>query len=711
MLNLRSRRNRVMIGTVDVSAVLISVEVTDSAWDETSGLKKAAGTVKLALTVPGFVLDFDPRSNPQLWAKGQVITIDVEDSAGNLVRHPRGYLKLLRVPKVPSVGDQEFELSVGCPLTLNDWAQPAGDKSANSPGFALLRGDAISTIAQAINLPQLQTPIPSFLTGPQPQLGEGYVTQIGTMAAAAGYVLYVDGMGALRAKQPDPKAAAAVQMVVGRDEQVWERSESQEAPVEVVKAHSTAKVWKRAAADGPKRIYSYSSNPDYDPSEISETTFNGFGDGDSRTGSTQYVQQPKGIVFGLSTRDPNLIPAIIEDKYTYYDASNGFKRSDKSVIQEPLGKIYPSKYPKNATLRVSKEVYTAYFYENLATKKIIESVYEPYFLVDPKSTSLSTTLSSVKTTEWVKYGAGWLQIERSRDIKNGTTNTVLNYSGSGNAQPPAPDRAPDEWTAEDELIECEAKFPSPGPISLYPRDKIIEFPTATQEQLCMLAQLVGEILQAKNYPVSWASDMRDSELAGWEPLRIYEWFDGKETGNYLAVGQSWTITQTLAVTAIDAYQTQRLPNPTPLNPTPTLIPLWQESTAGGGYLALFSRFTSFSPRPIESTIGGGYAALFGEVGEWLGGYAALIGSIISLTAINFDEILVDAAGEVVTSGGFVVTTTGNPVFDAIVVNAAGAVVTSGGFVVTTTGNPAFDAIAVDGLGRVITSGGSVVYTV
>jgi hypothetical protein len=711
MLNLRSRRNKVTIGGVDVSAVVISVEITDSQWDETSGLKKAAGTLRLSLATPGFALDFDPRTNPTLWAKGQVIKVDVENMAGNLVRHPRGYLHLLRVPKVPTFGDTEMELSIGCPLTLNDWRQPAGDNSGSAPGSNVDTQDVISAIAQSINLPALQTPIPGALSGPQPQLGGGYVAQMGTIAAAAGYVLYIDGQGALRAKRPDPKGTASVQMVVNRDAQVWERSESQEAPVEVVKAHSTAKVWKRTAADGPKRVYSYSSTRDYDPSEISETTFNGFGDSDSRTGSTQYVQQPMGIVFNLSERSPSFIPAIIEDKYTYYDASSGFKRLDEVVIKEPLGKIYPSKYPKNTTPWVSKEIYTRYFYENLATKKIVESTYEPSFLVDRKSTSISTTLSSVKTTEWVKYGSGWLQIERSRDIKNGTTNTTLNYSGSGNAQPPAPDRAPDEWAAEDKLIECEAKFPSPGPANLYPRDKIIEFPTATQEQLCMLAQLVGEILQAKNYPVSWASDMRDSELAGWEPLRIYQWDDGREIGNYLAVGQSWTITQTQAVTAIDAYQTQRLPRPTPLNPTPTLIPLWRDSTSGGGYLALFGQSTSFAALPIESTVGGGYLALFGEVGEWLGGYAALTGSIISIAVINFDEIVVNAAGEVVTSNGFVVTTTGNPVFNAIVVNAAGEVVTSNGFVVTTTGEPAFDAIAVDAAGRVITSGGFVVYTV
>jgi hypothetical protein len=715
MLNLRSRKNQVMVGTVDVSAVLIRIEVTDSQWDETSGLKKAAGTLVLSLATPeGAAIDFDPRTNPALWAKGQVITVDVEDVSGNLVRHPRGYLHLLRVPKVPTLGDIEMSLSIGCALTLNDWRQAAGDKSGNGRGAVLGVGPLISTIAQGIGMPGLTTTISGDVIGPQPQLGGGYVAQMGTLAASVGHVLYIDGQGLLRAQSVNPfRAPLAGQLRVERDAQVWERSESQEAPVEIVKAHATAKVWRRIKNDGPKRIYSVSSTRDYDPSEISETMFDGFG-GDGRTGSGQIVQAPKGIVFELSNLNPSLVTALVDNKYCYYDASNGFKRSDEQTIMEPLGKLFPSKYPQNTTLWQAKQTITRYLYENLATKKIVQEVYEPAGIVNPPkpgstTLSLSPTLSATTTTEWQTYGEGWLEIVRSRDIKNGTTNTTFNYSGSGNAQPPAPDRLPDEWAAEDQLIECEAKFPAPG--GQYEREKPFEFPgVQTHEQLCTLANLTGQMLRAKMYPVSWAGDLRDSELANWSPLQTYEWWDGKEFGTYLAIGQSWTTTQTQSVTAIDAYQTARRPAPTLLNPIQIPVPLWTESSAAGGYLTLYSAVQTFNLLPIEETIGGGVLALVGGAAQAIGGgVLVLIGGFA--TALDFAKIVVDSGGNVVTSNGFVVTTDGDPAFDVIVVDSGGNVVTSNGFVVTTDGDPAFDVIVVDSGGNVVTSNGFVVTTV
>ncbi|MGL5062543.1 MAG: hypothetical protein ACRC62_21405 [Microcoleus sp.] len=52
-----------------------------------------------------------------------------------------------------------------------------------------------------------------------------------------------------------------------------------------------------------------------------------------------------------------------------------------------------------------------------------------------------------------------------------------------------------------------------------------------------------------------------------------------------------------------------------------------------------------------------------------------------LSALDSDTIVVDNNGDVITSGGFVVSTDGNSSFDTIVVDNNGDVVTSGGFVV------------------------------
>lgn len=79
------------------------------------------------------------------------------------------------------------------------------------------------------------------------------------------------------------------------------------------------------------------------------------------------------------------------------------------------------------------------------------------------------------------------------------------------------------------------------------------------------------------------------------------------------------------------------------------------------------------------------------------------------STLNFDWILVDTSGEVVTSGGVVQSSQGD--FSEVVVDSAGRVVTSGGKVVATGSSANWDAIAVDSIGRVVTSDGKVVTAV
>jgi hypothetical protein len=77
-------------------------------------------------------------------------------------------------------------------------------------------------------------------------------------------------------------------------------------------------------------------------------------------------------------------------------------------------------------------------------------------------------------------------------------------------------------------------------------------------------------------------------------------------------------------------------------------------------------------------------------------------------AFDADQIVVNTAGDVVTSNGFVVATSDDAIFNQIVVDSNGDIVTSNGFVVSTSGDPVFDQIAVDSAGRVVTSNGFVV---
>lgn len=79
------------------------------------------------------------------------------------------------------------------------------------------------------------------------------------------------------------------------------------------------------------------------------------------------------------------------------------------------------------------------------------------------------------------------------------------------------------------------------------------------------------------------------------------------------------------------------------------------------------------------------------------------------TALNFGLIVVDKYGNVLTSGGYVVTQSVTDEFDVIVVDKYGKIVTSNGYVVTTTGDIRYNAIVVNKYGDVVTENGNVVF--
>lgn len=79
------------------------------------------------------------------------------------------------------------------------------------------------------------------------------------------------------------------------------------------------------------------------------------------------------------------------------------------------------------------------------------------------------------------------------------------------------------------------------------------------------------------------------------------------------------------------------------------------------------------------------------------------------TALNFGLIVVDKYGNVLTSGGYVVTQSVTNEFDVIVVDKYGKIVTSNGYVVTTTGDIRYNAIVVNKYGDVVTENGNVVF--
>jgi hypothetical protein len=728
MINLTARKVVATVGGLDVSAALVSLTVQNSHLDQ-SGLIKATGTLTLA-PVRQLTESLDPRVNRTRWAKGQAIAVWITDTNGTLKPHPRGALRILKVPTAPSRTNRNLEIEVGCQLSLLDYRQPPGDQSGVVLGSATDRTAIINALAGKAGCGELLEAIAAWpLNYPLARLSGGFISQMGLLAYAAGYGLWIDHQERLRAKRLDLEALPSFDLVVGRDESVFDPRPADEVPCE--KILCTAVVQRvKATEDNPKEIVSVAAAGKYNPSEISSTRFLRVASAIPRM--EQFIQQALGIV--LPDDFPNqggLVPAAFNTKVSYYDAGGeGLLRREVEDSQLPLGQTLPDYFPKNTQLVNAKQTVTEYRYAQGATQRISRSTYEQQAVVYPADEGFKRlrptdlTLSEYEIQEWRRNGRGWTQITRQGNLKNNTSKTTTTRSGSGNNTPPAPERREQPFTTEEQQIEATALFPQFGDLAFDERQRSFEVPTAVNvDQLQFVANQLGRLLHGRSQPVTWGMDIRNAQLDNYEPLAVYEWLDIGLDGEavkvrYLADGDSFSLTPDQAAYAADGlllgvvqrYRPDGLP-PTPIDQPPQLgeveaiSPPYQVASGLAGTLLLFGEFgvIPYATDSGSTLMRGLLPPLVGEFfREGLLGRLVLLGRLFSPGGrLNLDWIVV-ADGSVVTSGGNVVSTEGD--FGAIVV-ADGEVVTSNGFVVSTEGD--FDAIVVAD-GEVVTSNGFVV---
>ena len=614
VLNLRARQTRVWVGGLEVTTILSRCDINSDGFDLLRGIEKASGT--LILSAVESLWDYaanplDPRKD-QRWSKSVTVRVEIECGDLQYRLHPRGLLKILRTPAVPDYGATEFQISIGCDLTLNDWQQPAGDKSGLNPNAENANGQAIengiarhvviNSIGSSIGLPALIDPITSYpLKAPEPQLGGGYVAQIGTIAGAAANVLWVDNQGRLRARAVNLDAAPIATLHHGQHLRVLERSEARENPIDKVVCFANSKESKPVASGGPGDIIAISTTRDYDPSEISTTRFRGFG---TRTVTTeQTIERARKLVFP-ETQLPSstLITASISTKKTRYSSDdNGFKSAETELIQEPRGKLKPQTSPNSTKPIDAKEIITRYFYNGLVTSRVKKETYEPRFMIVPSSTSEKMELSEWEETRWFAIGDQWGKRVSRVNLKTEESFDETTFSSSQN-QPPAPDKYQPPYSTEERRLEGEALFPPIAP-NLYPKLEPFEVQTAnSEEQLRMMASTIGRIKAAEQFPVTFAVNMRSEFLENWQPLQVVEIAEvSGDRGRYLITKSSWVSTPTESVVACEAIQLSQklavtIPPQIPGQPATTItvdVPLWREAEVSKQSTAVTGGITDF----------------------------------------------------------------------------------------------------------------------
>lgn len=238
-VNVSSREFRLFINGQNCTPYLDLFEVGDSKWEADSGLVLCTGTITLRGNL-GNPLDLDDRTNPIQWARGNLCVLDIANSAGDLTRHPRGYLRILQPNYNPI--ERTLTLTVGDELVLRQAEAPPGDGPGVRLGQSTTRTAIINTLLQKAGAPSLFGGISEYpINYPLPLVTGSYVQQAGAVAATAGYFLWCDGLGSIRASKVSlAPTKRLLYRIVGRNELLYERVSGPEAPAQKVRVSGTA---------------------------------------------------------------------------------------------------------------------------------------------------------------------------------------------------------------------------------------------------------------------------------------------------------------------------------------------------------------------------------------------------------------------------------------------------------------------------------------
>jgi len=519
-------------GSSAIVVPVIGFDVKDSHLGS-DGLSKTTGT----LTIPAsplvpFLESFDPLENPARFARKCRVIITIENSAGAIIAHPRGRLRILKVPASPLGRAPELEIEVGCLLALKDLRKPPVDDSGVILGTSTTRTEIINRLAAKIYIGNLLDPIDEWPINYPIVTEQSYVATMGQLAWDAGYVLWIDNQERLRAskavvKPPTPD----LRIRIGVGEVEVSAIAPDETPVELVRASGIAP--NVSPTENPSTVFAIAADEEFDPSEISSTVFLGFGTHQiiTRTNS----RQPRGRIFPVQfPGQDSLITASEEDTITLYDEEGeGLLRRKTTIIRQPRGVIFPTTNP-GATDRIdSKEIIESYFYENDATVRIETKTYEPAALVlgtAPNYLGGNIRTYGMKLSEWVtqswsKSGKGWVQSSKTRRYKPGETSRAeTTYSSAGGSTPPAPERRDEANQGEETQFKGEVRFPPISGSILGEDDRDFDVSYPVSDAHCVaVANLEGALLHGRQSRLNWILPLSDRILTEYQPLMVIDW--------------------------------------------------------------------------------------------------------------------------------------------------------------------------------------------
>lgn len=418
-INASARKVRVFVGATDFSASLSATGIQIGMPKyANNGLMPVKATVSLIFNRAEFAAA-SYRLNPTQWKRGQTVSIEVIDTAGNYQYLPLAgqQLYLARPPKPPVIQSSKTDsgamvLDLVCRLGLMDFKEPNPDKDVAGVTAGTLTGREV-VVANCLDYALVPNSISDMgydLDYPIAKLSGSFVQFAGNIADRADRGLYCQTDGECVDFEIDltPSNSPILTVAIGQDEKLWEPiGDVAEQPVEVLKLTGTAtdlipsEGFTQTITDqAPYNSFFPTSNQtNLIDSQRTTITF-AISEGEV---TTTEILRPFVAVFPTSPYS-NLVFSSREIERKTYDRKGKLSTVTLTTYQ-PAGVVFgtgTSTAPTTATIKT-----TTYTYDSKErVSKIVELTRTNRILLIPSGNNTSPIDSEQITTTYTEIGAG-----------------------------------------------------------------------------------------------------------------------------------------------------------------------------------------------------------------------------------------------------------------------------------------------------------------
>lgn len=524
-LNASARITRLFIGDKDYSSCFISFQGSDTHLDQ-SGLITFTGSITLGRSL-GFDESLDDRKNPRFF-RGQIITVEVQNSQGNLAKHPRGALRIIS-PKYDEQS-QRLTIDVGDLTALLNFREPT-DVSVTqiTLGQNSTSGQIILRLLNAAGITAIGGALPTTIINYPINLTGSYLANVGKILYANNLFGWIDKNEVFQIRAANIAATSpAVTIAIGKEEIWYKRLDSAEAPCEIVKAVGRGVIVSSVVLrDDTTEQYGSAVLVDktagYDTITIKKTTIKETWFPSQKRFKTETItKQPVGLVIpkellsGNSISKFSLITSQVQVDEIYYeqDAEGKLKKKNTTINQLVAPAILEfalahkdfffnifslTKYEENSYSysydskdRLSKIIFkSSEIAGNLLSgtdEDWAKWLFAPEFLTDAeyKVDTWEETTKGIWEYEYysyqplIKVKPDLAEVGKETGTRGPTSNKLdmlyaagdRQTSNSGQLAPAAPERQPPEFTTEEEDLEEKITFAIPGAgNNLRPRER------------------------------------------------------------------------------------------------------------------------------------------------------------------------------------------------------------------------------------------------